>query len=473
MASTTFNKEFVITDLQGAEYNPRRISKEDLETLRVSVTTLGIVKPIITNGTTIVAGHQRTKALLAQGIKHAPVLSLDVLVNTYDEVRFNQLHNGTDMDCGEEECKVDMTGLDYKVRDFVEIEPSRLTGNLRCRYATLRREISRLISQYGAWGACVVTESGDVIHAAQYALSCIITETPLLAYVIKDDEVELYQGFLNKSYGVFTYDHLEKDTYIQTLAQMMRLRSDNGAKKENKSNLYEGFVIPTISKEMRVLDFGSGQGDYAKRLRNEGYNISDIELFRRNGAGNTFNMRAINRMITNFVSDYKQNGKLDAVVCDSVMNSVDCDKAELSILDFLNFVVKDGGTLYISGRARTFIESLMRTTKHSGITRGIEFLDEKGYSAMYRKGHWFYQKFHREEQFRLALKESGFKCVDFKTSNSSWQCVAVKETQVSDERAAAAIEYEFNLPISKTDTINRHKDVLEIIKVATKEVSDE
>lgn len=65
--------DYPIKDLVGADYNPREIDEESLKTLRQSIKTLGIVKPIIVSGNLIVAGHQRTKALLAAGIDKAPV----------------------------------------------------------------------------------------------------------------------------------------------------------------------------------------------------------------------------------------------------------------------------------------------------------------------------------------------------------------------------------------------------------------
>ena len=459
MANVTFNKHFDITLLKGAEYNPRKITQDDLTILQESVSKLGVVKPIIVNGNVIIAGHQRTKSLLAQGITVAPVISLDTQVNTYDEIRFNQLHNGTDLDCGDEQCKINLSNYKVIIGDFIEIKQSDITGDLRCQYAPVRREIARLIAQYGTWGACVATQSGDVIHAAQYALACIITQQPCLVYVIADQDKDLYLHYLNKSYGVFNYEHLDKDTYIQTLAQMMRLRDG----KQNKSTLYERFVLKKITKQDRLLDFGSGQGDYAARLRKAGYQILDIELFRRKGASNTFNLAAIHRMIDDFIKDYKQYGKLDAVICDSVMNSVDCEQAERAILDFLNFAIKSNGLLFISGRPRSVVDGYMRMTKLAAKKRVVEFLDEHGYSAIYRKGHWFYQKFHTEQQFKQSLEKSGFKCLEFKNSGTSWQCVAVKKNTLSDDRYKNAISYEFNLPISKSQTINKHNDVLQLI----------
>lgn len=82
--------DYPIKDLVGADYNPREIDEESLKTLRQSIKTLGIVKPIIVSGNLIVAGHQRTKALLAAGIDKAPVYLLPENINQTDEIRFNQ-----------------------------------------------------------------------------------------------------------------------------------------------------------------------------------------------------------------------------------------------------------------------------------------------------------------------------------------------------------------------------------------------
>lgn len=55
-----------ITDLKPAEYNPRRISEEDYKKLKNSISTFGLVDPIIVNlkNMHIVGGHQRYDVLL-------------------------------------------------------------------------------------------------------------------------------------------------------------------------------------------------------------------------------------------------------------------------------------------------------------------------------------------------------------------------------------------------------------------------
>lgn len=126
---------------------------------------------------------------------------------------------------------------------------------MRAKMAYVRKNIAELVIKYGPWGGCVATQSGEVIHCAQYALAAKMTRTPLTVFVIPDVEKEKYQSYLNKTYGVFEYSHLEKTTYIQTYAQLMRLRNGGSL----KSNLYESLILPIIAKTPRGIDFGSGQ----------------------------------------------------------------------------------------------------------------------------------------------------------------------------------------------------------------------
>ena len=60
-----------ITDLKPAEYNPRRISEEDYQKLKNSISTFGLVDPIIVNlkNMHIVGGHQRYDVLLDQSME--------------------------------------------------------------------------------------------------------------------------------------------------------------------------------------------------------------------------------------------------------------------------------------------------------------------------------------------------------------------------------------------------------------------
>lgn len=453
-----FIENFDIKNLKGAEYNPRKISEKEIETLKESVKTLGVVKPVIVNeeNNIIIAGHQRTKALKALGENTAPVFLIRG-INTVDEVRFNQLHNGTDLDCGDENVKCNVEELNLKY-GYNLINPNNFTGNFRGKLANVRDSIMKLIMKYGAWGSCVITDKGKVIHASQYALACMILKKDILVYVIKEEDKELYKSFLNKTYGVYSYENLTKNTYIQTLAQKFRLRSE---KQGGKSTLYENVVIPNIKKEERGIDFGAGQGDYVRTLSNLGYNIKEMEFFRRKG--NQINVAAVKKMINNLFEDLLKNGQYDYVICDSVMNSVDCLDAENAVMGMLNLLCKKGGKIFYSGRPVGNIDKKASLTKQTDKARGIEFLDENNFTALFRNGDWFYQKFHTKEDVERINKK--FKIKGIYTENTTaWQINGIKIDEISWEDAQKHLLYEFNLKYNKTDSYNEGQRAIETFK---------
>lgn len=449
-----------LTALHGAKYNPRHIDDEDLSVLAESIKTLGLVKPLIARGNLLVAGHQRSKALKKLGITEAAVYVLPMDTTVYDEVRFNQLHNGTDMDSGDEACFI--SGLNGKY-GFCVVPAAQITGNLRARMAYVRREISEMILKYGPWGGCVATQSGEVIHCAQYALASLSVKSPLTVYVIPDARKAEYKKYLDRTYGVFSYEHLEKHTYVQTYAQMMRLRT--GGRKENHSQLYENLVMPWLASQpnaraLRGIDFGSGQGDYAAAMRKRGYDLHDVEFFRRVGAGNALAITQIQRMITVMCESLATRGRYDYVICDSVLNSVDSPEAERAVMTFIRGLCKPGGALFFSGRRLEFEKEALRYSQSGSRKSKIVFLDENNFSAKYRKGHWFYQKFHSAEDIKALANEYGLSLIVNRNGGSSFQVHATSPQAPTTDELIKAIRYEFELPLPAGKRLGRSGDVL-------------
>lgn len=461
-----------IQNLRGADYNPRRIEDADLERLRASIELLGVVKPIIVRGDLIVAGHQRTKALRALGVETAPVYRLPVATTLYDEIRFNQLHNGTDLDAGDEALRVPI-GLEP---GYHALTPADVSGNMRASMAGVREMIARLIVNYGPWGACVATPDGEIIHAAQYALAAKLTRSPLHTFVVPAEKAEEAKSFLSATYGQFCYDALERKTYVQTYAQMHRLRPRQKGQRLAgglKSTLYETMVIPWLRDQpgARILDFGSGQGDYFKRMKAEGYRISEVEFYRRKGGSNIIDREAVERQIDGLVSELKKRGGFDAIVCDSVVNSVDCIEAEQAVMGTLNALLRTGGTLFFSGRTHKQIEGAMRSTRRTSSkgagARYVEFLDEHGFSALYRKGQWFFQKFHSREQVQELAKNHGFAIEAHshgQVRNVSFQVRAKKVAEMPANHLKKQVEYEFSLPLPNGLRYARSEDVLQALR---------
>ncbi|WP_405668932.1 ParB N-terminal domain-containing protein [Streptomyces sp. NBC_00055] len=92
--ATTFHEAYPLKDLRPADYNPRHLSDEACARLQEPIGRHGVVKPVILNADgTLVAGHQRTKAMTALGMTHTPAVMLGTKVRLTDEIQFNLLHN--------------------------------------------------------------------------------------------------------------------------------------------------------------------------------------------------------------------------------------------------------------------------------------------------------------------------------------------------------------------------------------------
>lgn len=84
--TTTTIAKFVLKELEHASYNPRFISTEAMQGLRESLSGLGLLEMPIVNvhggKKRLVGGHQRVKALLADGFQY-----VDCVVVDFDEAR--------------------------------------------------------------------------------------------------------------------------------------------------------------------------------------------------------------------------------------------------------------------------------------------------------------------------------------------------------------------------------------------------
>lgn len=454
-----FDPEHPIANLKPASYNPRHISDESIAKLQESIRELGVVKPVIVRNNTLVAGHQRTKALKLNGALTVPAYLLASDVNLYDEVRFNQLHNGTDLDSGDEQARIS-----GEIQPgFQMINHERISGNQGAAMAVVRDSIEQLVRRYGPWGACVATLSGEIIHCGQYALASQALRMPVLVFGIPDAERDRYARRLNAQYGVFSYDHLEKLTYIQTKAQPNRRVAKEGDKGFLNSSLYMDNLVPFLNgdKERRVIDFGSGKGDHARDLRQKGYNIIDVELFRRIKGKEAIDVGAVNLMIDRMARSVRKDGPFETVICDSVINSVDSNDAEKAVMTMLNVLTKMGGDCFFAGRTLEKVHARMQSNHAASVAKDssqIEFLSADGFTAVFTLGHWLFQKFHDEEGARNLALDYGFDIVRHDHLDSKgfgWQIHGRKARMLPWEQVAWAIDFEFSLPLSKTRRIEK------------------
>lgn len=88
MTATPQRETVEIKKLKRAKYNPRKISKKELQKLTESIKTYGLVQPIVVNKDyTIIGGHQRVEACRQLGVTDVDVYRLDL--NGDDEKTLN------------------------------------------------------------------------------------------------------------------------------------------------------------------------------------------------------------------------------------------------------------------------------------------------------------------------------------------------------------------------------------------------
>lgn len=277
--------EFVSIDsVKPASYNPRRIDEKEFSELCESLRVLGVIVPVIVNpaNNVLVAGHQRTKAAKAIGLTELPCFYASN-VSPSDEVLFNQIHNGTDYDKG-------IVGVmeAFEEPGWQQCPPERNQCN--CERSGIVGEVVKLIQRYGNVLSCVAAMNGDVFSSAAYATACRKLNIPANVYVIEPEKEDFARKAFKASYGVFSYEHLQKNTWVQGLAQMHRhrdKRNDKGTKtkpRSCKSRLYENLVLPYVTKDMRILDFGCGKGLYIDMLAKEGFKAFGLEWYNNNGS---------------------------------------------------------------------------------------------------------------------------------------------------------------------------------------------
>lgn len=440
-----------LLSVKPASYNPRVLSDDAKDELKKSLSDLGCVKPIIVNKSnmTIIAGHQRTKTMLEMGITQCPAFLINN-INMADEVRFNQFHNRCEYEYNSDAPKlVIKQTLQY---GYNRVYNANIKILDRGKLGVLNNQLCRLLTLYGEFGAPICDINGNVIISSAYAYATKIVGKDMYVYVCEESKLSKVIKYFSRDYGKFNYDKLKKETYIQGLAQMKRLRDGRkGKENSNRSTLYERLVIPyleKVGKSVRILDFGAGQMDYAKKLKSQGYNIHAVEPYHFKKGSTIIDFKGNTERYLTVCRDLKRYGQYDIVVCDSVLNSVDSKEAENAVIRTCKALTKVGGMIFISGRR---MEEQDRREHQSytfeeNVGSYVNFYDENGFTALYRNGQWFYQKFHDAKMRKDVLDMLGTGEVHcFKDRGQNFSIVAKKQDEDSRDVAIAALCFEFNM----------------------------
>ncbi|MBR5592798.1 MAG: ParB N-terminal domain-containing protein [Bacteroidaceae bacterium] len=451
-------------DIKPASYNPRKISEEAFVELKGSLKTLGFILPIIVNkdNMTIVAGHQRTKAATAIGIESAPAYFVSK-IDIESEVMFNQVHNGVENEPAEHAiCK---NPREYgKFYDDIPCEDFEIKGSI----ASIVKDMCGLIVKYGD-ALCAIVCGNEVVFGNNYIKAAATLGIPVHCYFLDKSYKAMFDYYFARDYGVFNYEHIDRNDFVQGLAQPPRHKGIDW------SVLYRQ-IVPYLFKEdkrsIKVLDFGCGKAMFINKLKKEfGYRYAiGLEFFNHNTKG--ISIEKGQEMVTDFVDYVKENGLFDYTICDAVVNSVNTQKAEDSVFACLNLFTKMGGRIFVSGRSMEVAKKELNLKRNTSEYITVKFFDENGLTAIMREGQWFFQKFLNKEDVDKILERFGFEPFMRYEKAGYWGFGAYKTRELSREEYIEAVNYEFNLKLPNNQSYNRHEEVKQLFNLVDEQQTE-
>ncbi|SHF23196.1 Methyltransferase domain-containing protein [Seinonella peptonophila] len=451
----SFVRHYPLNQITPADYNPRKITNDSFNQLKESLKRFGIVKPLILNERgVIIAGHQRLKAMKAIDMQESPAMVLSE-VSLHDEIRFNLFHNSVETNVS----IVFVNGLEDQDEGYHWVDPNRIHV-VNNKNPSITYEICRV------WGSVIVNDKGQVIANADYAVACKQLKEPLLVYKMNSNQIETLEKYLHSNYGSYHYDELKIPSYNQLHCQMHRLTA---RKKKNHSSTYEQYVLPILQRNHRLIDFGSGECAYIKKLVEQGYKAYGYEPYYRKKGSWIIDMKRVIKMIKAIEWSIEQKGLFDVVVLDGVLNSVVHLDFERWVMTACNSLLRKDGT-FITGTRNLKSIKTNNKKKRLNRVRQIQFLDSNNFSGIFRDGIWTLQHFHDHTSLKRLCKRY-FNQVEIFGAKSGANVYAVCKSPklLPLNEYQEALNEEFNMVYPGGYRHNKHQRIVELIQKFAKE----
>ncbi|WP_330306193.1 MULTISPECIES: ParB N-terminal domain-containing protein [unclassified Streptomyces] len=471
--ATTFYEAYPLKDLRPAEYNPRHLSEEAFERLQASITRHGVVKPVILNANgTLVAGHQRTKAMTALGMTHTPAVKLGQVVRLTDEIQFNLLHNRVETEASVVYAQPGPIGeWSWIPWQTIDVAVSR--------NKPFQQAISHMTGGHGAWGSVVIDDQGQIALNAEYAVVAAANHFDVLAWTCPSLDAAQLVADLTGEYGVYDWSGLEDQApvYNQHIVQPKRLRQYTSLRRAGKlaykSEVWEKLALPRLRErpQTRVVDFGAGHGDYAKKLRPEGYSIDDYEPYRTTPGKYAVDIKGVVSMIRTIEKRLAEHGLYEMVVLDSVINATTSLDYQHWVLTAVNALCAGDGTVCIGTRnllVEQAFEAKQHTTSANDSTR-LSFLDAENVDMRFMQGKWMRIRYHTPGSLTELLEAYFGQVTVAGRSNATLRAVCKDPLPLSDLDYEKALDEEFNMPYPNDFRHGRHKQLTEILIKLVKE----
>lgn len=486
--------------LRPAFYNPREADAERLALVRLSLAKLGFVLPLVaTMDGEILSGHQRHAVAVDMGAARVPVMRVDVpeRLRRGINILFNRATNDVSMQQSERDMHAalevaDVRSLAASLPDIAVDSPAFFP----CMGATLRdveplarknvdrfvrhaANVGRMLARLGVRLPIVTTEDGTVVNGVGRLEAAARKGRKDIAVVTLDAaKAGLAQAMLNLlsmdfrftgenadflRYGAFRREWLHR-TYLGTAYVLPVYRH-----KRLSDVRLEGEFLKRWKEACgdSILDFGSGQGDEARMLRDAGITVTEFEPYpARENAVSRKDGRA---SAMAFLSAVRAGRQFSAIFISSVLNSVPFPADREHILRIVAALCGP----------KTLVCAAARSTKSNSwkwLSTG-EALSERGSRVCYfplgmEKGLSLgdlgvapkAQKFFDLEEFR-DLFARHFGSVDARECNGMATVMCRKPLALHPRDLAESLRFEFDLPYPEGKRMGMARRALDAFSV--------
>lgn len=342
-----------VSALRPAFYNPREADAERLKLVRLSLRKLGFLLPLVaTLDGEILSGHQRHAEAVDMGATRVPVMRVDVpeALRRGINILFNRATNDiavqdTEQDMGKALSGADVRALADKLPDIPVDSPAfypcmgadmrdvlPLARHNVFRFVRHAANVGRMLARQHVDLPIVATPGGDVINGIGRLEAAARKGRKQIAVVtLGEDKAALARAMLNLLSMNFRFTGENADFLRYGAFRRAWLR---------RTFLGTAFVLPVYRHKRlsdvrldakflarwkaacgeNVLDFGCGQGDEARMLREAGIRVTEFEPYP--AERNTVSREKGRASALGFLAAVRAGTQFSAIFVSSVLNSV-------------------------------------------------------------------------------------------------------------------------------------------------------
>ena len=478
-----------VANVRADESNPRTPDEFRLNLVRLSLSKLGWVLPMVTDGSgMILSGHQRFGRALELGFKKVPIIRLDV-TNVAAIQRLNLTCNRATNDMVRHESsftiKESLIASLPRIEEFAAGVPDvdvTSEAAFPCVFSSKSWSVADLVAKNGGLFhnhlldsarslkknklefPIVTTSSGAVVNGIGRLELAAVNERDVVDCVVIPDAMH---DFARDLLNLVTMDFNVQDAYKDVL-RYNSFRRNLGTKpclgvaftvKMTKAGLKSGdsAIDETTDPEsamasawrkmhgMRVIDFGAGKRQDVGILKRIGVDAVPFEPYPLKEASDLIDVDLSRELAREFLRELEKGG-FDHVFTNSILNSVPYVEDRRHVVRILSALCAKGASL-IATAVSVNSARFRRADGTSGtVQNGTTFrIDYEPNMTMNLGTLPKVQKFHEPAEFYDLFREC-FRYVNVYSQGELVVADCKRPEPVDFDLLRKALEFEFDLP---------------------------